>query len=159
MPTTVLFVCLGNICRSPTAEGVMQKLVDDNTLSHDIHIDSAGTGGWHVGDRADSRMRGHAIKRGIELTSIGRQIKAGNLKNFDYIIGMDDSNIQNIKRLDTSGTFDHKIFRMVDFCSRISCSEVPDPYYGGEAGFELVIDILEDACDGLLKKVRAEQGL
>lgn len=157
MSVKLLFVCLGNICRSPTAEAVMQKLVDDNGLSDIIELDSAGTGNWHVGERADSRMRSHASKRGIELTSIARQIKPRDLKTFDYIIGMDDSNIQNIKRLDSSGKYADKIYSMVGFCSDGSYSEVPDPYFGGAAGFELVLDILDDACNGLLKKVREDR--
>ena len=135
----------------------MQKMVDDSGLSDQIMIDSAGTGDWHVGDRADARMRTHANKRGLELTSISRQIQPADLADFDYIIGMDPSNIKNIKRLDKDGAFSDKIHLMVDFCSNGNYSEVPDPYFGGAAGFELVLDILEDACAGFLKVIRQER--
>ncbi len=153
MPTTrVLFVCLGNICRSPTAEGVMQHLVDQ--AGADIELDSAGTGGWHAGERADARMRKHASKRGYDLTSRARAFDRGvDFEAFDLIVAMDDDNLANLRRQDRQGRYAHKLVKMTDYCSRHREREVPDPYYGGPDGFERVIDIIEDAAEGLLREL------
>ena len=159
MKTKILFVCLGNICLSPSAEGVMQRLVDDEGLNDRIFIDSAGTNGWHVGERADARMRSHAKRRGLELTSISRKLIPSDLEAFDYVVGMDPDNVCNVRKLDRAGTYADKIHLMVDFCRKTKESEVPDPYYGGDAGFERVLDILEDACAGFLEHVRKERGI
>ncbi len=155
----VLFVCLGNICRSPAAEGVMNKYIDIHNLSSYIQCDSAGTSSYHSGSKADSRMRNTAIKRGYDLLSISRQLQYDDLIHFDYIIAMDDSNFHNIRYLDPEGTFHHKVFRLCDFCSDTSTREVPDPYYGGDQGFERVLNILEDGCNGLLSRIREEEKL
>lgn len=152
-PQRVLFVCLGNICRSPSAEGVFADLIKKRGLESLFEIDSAGTAGYHVGERADPRMRDHASRRGIELTSLSRKLIPADLEKFDYILGMDDSNMLNIRRLDPQGKYASKIYKMTDFCSIHSHDEVPDPYYGGEAGFELVLDILDDACTGFLDAI------
>ncbi len=149
----VLFVCLGNICRSPSAEAVMKSLIDQRNLSSRVSCDSAGTYGGHAGEPADARMRKHAALRGYDLTSRSRQITPSDLKEFDLIVGMDSQNIRDIKRLDREGAYSEKIVKMTDFCSRSADSEVPDPYYGGAAGFEHVLDLLEDSCEGLLSKV------
>jgi protein-tyrosine phosphatase len=152
--TRVLFVCLGNICRSPAAEGVFLDLLQRENLGEQFEVDSAGTGHWHVGKRADSRMRAAAAQRGIELFSRARQIKPNDLEHFDWIITMDDSNLAAVRGLDPSGTYHAKIVPLTSHCSRFKCSEVPDPYYGGEQGFHHVLDLLEDACAGLLKRLR-----
>jgi len=151
----VLFVCLGNICRSPAAEGVMKKLVKDSGLDDEILVDSAGTGGWHIGELPDERMRKHALKRNITLDSKARQFDSEkDFQNFDYIIGMDDSNMKNILSFEISKNCKDKIFKMTDFKQRLQWDTVPDPYYGGEDGFEQVLDIVEDASRGLLKHIR-----
>ena len=148
----VLFICLGNICRSPSAEAVMTSLSEKNNLSEKIAVDSAGIIGWHSGEPADARMRTHARKRGYELTSLSRQFKPDiDFKKFDYVITMDNQNYQDLRSMDPDNIYGDKIYKMTDFCTRFSVKEVPDPYYGGEQGFEHVLDLLEDACDGLLK--------
>jgi protein-tyrosine phosphatase len=147
----VLFVCLGNICRSPTAEGVFQHLVDQ--AGADIEIDSAGTGGWHAGERADARMREHAAKRGYDLTSRARKVVREDYENFDLLVAMDDSNLRDLKRQYPQGRYTHKLVKMTDYCRHHRQREVPDPYYGGAQGFELVLDIIEDASQGLLDEL------
>lgn len=146
----ILFVCLGNICRSPSAEAVMTRLVAQLNLSDHIFCDSAGTISTHAGEKADARMRTHAIKRGYNLTSLSRQIKAKDFEYFDYIVAMDTDNIKAIKPFNPKGNFDHKIKLMTDFCNKPNPGYVPDPYYGGAEGFEQVLDILEDGCSGLI---------
>lgn len=152
---SILFVCLGNICRSPSAEGVMKHIITNNKTKHTYHIDSAGIIGVHAGEKADSRMRQHAAQRKYDLTSISRQIQTFDFEEFDYIIGMDNQNIKDLQ-LKSPTQFISKIYKMTDFCTHITAAEVPDPYYGGAAGFELVLDILEDACQGLFQKIEME---
>ncbi len=147
----ILFVCLGNICRSPAAEAVMNTLIAKQKLTDAIHCDSAGTYGGHAGEPADSRMIRHASKRDITITGRSRQIHPADLETYDLIVGMDSSNISNIKALDRFGAYHHKIVKMTDFCTVFTASEVPDPYYGGSEGFEKVLDILEDGCANLLE--------
>ncbi len=157
MDFSVLFVCLGNICRSPVAEAVFRNLVNRNGLNEQISIDSCGIIGFHSGDQADRRMRTVAVKRGIEVTSIARQFdKYNDFDRFDLIIGMDNQNIRDLKRLAQNSEHISKIYRMTDFCTKTKIDEVPDPYYGGEADFNQVLDILEDACEGLLEKIKRE---
>jgi protein-tyrosine phosphatase len=156
--TRVLFVCLGNICRSPAAEGVFVHLLEQQGLSDRFVVDSAGTGGWHVGRRADERMRAAAKRRGIALTSRARQLALGDLHSFDHIVTMDAANLAAVRALALeAGKPDGqaRISAMTDYC-RIHSStlEVPDPYYGGPQGFEHVLDLLEDACSGLLEELR-----
>ena len=152
--TKVLFVCSGNICRSPSAEAVFKKMVEDNGLKDKFEIDSAGTGSWHVGESADRRMQGHAIKRGYNLTSISRRINPHvDFDYFDIIIGMDDYNIYDLKSIAKSNGAIAKIRKMTDFAKEWNYNEIPDPYYGGEEGFELVLDLLEDSCGGLLEEL------
>jgi len=147
----ILFVCLGNICRSPSAEGVMKKLIKDKGLENRVYIDSAGTHGYHEGELPDSRMRAHAARRGYNLDSRSRPVKYSDFFDFDLIIGMDDRNIANLKRMAPDDESVKKIHRMTEYCTRHTLDHVPDPYYGGADGFELVLDLLEDACEGLLK--------
>lgn len=148
----VLFVCLGNICRSPSAEAIFIKMLADKGLTNQFRVDSAGTSGWHNGDKADSRMQKHALKRGYDLISLSRKFYAdSDFNSFDIIVGMDDENIANLKAVATTEEENLKICKMTDYCSKYaSYNEVPDPYYDGDASFELVLDILEDACEGLL---------
>lgn len=152
--TKVLFVCSGNICRSPSAEAVFKKLVEEKGLKDKFEIDSAGTGSWHVGEQADRRMQGHAQKRGYNLTSISRRIDPHvDFDYFDLVIGMDDYNIYDLKSIAKKGEDIAKIKKMTDFAKGYNYEEVPDPYYGGEEGFELVLDLLEDSCGGLLEEL------
>jgi len=147
----ILFVCLGNICRSPSAEGIMKKLVKEKGLENQIYIDSAGLLDYHEGNLPDSRMRAHAARRGYNLDSRSRPVKYNDFFDFDLIIGMDDRNIANLKRLAPDDESAKKIHRMTEYCTRHNIDHVPDPYYGGADGFELVLDLLEDACENLLK--------
>lgn len=154
MKKRVLFVCLGNICRSPAAEAVFAHLVKKVGVSENFIIDSAGTGGWHVGSPADYRMRRHAVKRGIEVTSIARQFNPEvDFEQFDLIIAMDDENVKNLQRMAGNSSDKAKIKKMTDYRQQYNYDIVPDPYYGGDEGFELVLDLLEDAGKGLLKQL------
>lgn len=155
----VLFVCLGNICRSPSGEGVFKALVEKEGMADSFFIDSAGTCAYHVGEPADSRMRKHASARKIRLTSRSRQFSPGDFETFDYILAMDYSNYQEIQSQDKTGEFSDKLYMMNDFSSSHKGSDVPDPYYGGDAGFETVLDMLEEACEGLLRVIKDENGL
>ncbi len=151
MGKRILFVCLGNICRSPSAEAVMNGLIKREGLAKEIECDSAGILSYHTGESADRRMQSHAIQRGYKLTSISRMVNPKeDFNNFDMIIGMDDQNIKDLKSLTRTKNDLKKIYKMTDFCRESDIKQVPDPYYGGEGGFELVLDILEDACRGLL---------
>jgi len=152
----ILFVCLGNICRSSSAEEVMRTLVKREGLEHEIEVDSAGILSYHEGELPDSRMRMHAYHRGYNLTHRSRPVCTQDFFDFDLIVGMDDRNIQDLKDRAPSPEAEQKIRRMTDFCRTKQVDHVPDPYYGGAQGFELVLDILEDACGGLLEEVRKE---
>jgi len=151
--TEILFICMGNICRSPSAEAVMQALVKKRGLEKEILCDSAGTIDYHMGNPADARMQEHAVLRGYELNSISRPFEEDDFEKFDLIITMDEDNYQQIQWNDQSNKYAEKIRRMTEFCSSKTVSEVPDPYYSGEQGFENVLDILEDACHGLLEYI------
>ena len=152
----ILFVCLGNICRSSSAEEVMRTLVKREGLEEKIEVDSAGILNYHQGELPDSRMRMHAYHRGYELTHRSRPVCTEDFLNFDMIIGMDDRNIQDLKDRAPSPEAEKKIHRMTDYCRTKLVDYVPDPYYGGAQGFETVLDILEDACEGLLEEIRKE---
>ena len=154
MPHKLLFVCLGNICRSPAAENIMNHIAQKNHLSKSIICDSAGTSSYHIGSSPDRRMNAAAKQKlGIELAGFARQFQKSDLKDFDLILAMDKENYGNILDLDPSGEYHHKVRLMCDYCSHHTISEVPDPYYGGESGFSQVIDLLVDACEGLLKEL------
>ncbi|MAH58892.1 MAG: protein tyrosine phosphatase [Synechococcus sp. ARS1019] len=155
MTKSLLFVCLGNICRSPAAEGVFLHLLDQRGLNDQFIVDSAGTGGWHVGNPADRRMQAAANKRGIQLPSRARQISLDDLRTFDLVLTMDDANLAAVRSLaDEAGSqATATIQPMLSFSTAFSETEVPDPYYGGEAGFEHVLDLLEDACSNLLDDI------
>ncbi|XP_021722103.1 uncharacterized protein LOC110689642 isoform X2 [Chenopodium quinoa] len=163
-PFSVLFVCLGNICRSPAAEGVFRDLVKKRGLDSNFTIDSAGTIGYHEGNPADSRMRSTAKRRGIEITSISRPIRPSDFRDFDLILAMDKSNRADIleafdkwkQRNNLPPDADKKVKLMCSYCKKHDETEVPDPYYGGQQGFEKVIDLLEDACESLLESILTE---
>ncbi len=147
----ILFVCLGNICRSPAAEGVMRALVEKRGVAEQFEIDSAGTYSGHAGDLPDARMRAAAARRGYNLTHRARLIQIEDFDYFDRIIVMDDYNYETVHRLTPTRESSMKIDRMTDFCrSHPDTHYVPDPYYEGHEGFEIVLDLLEDACEGLL---------
>lgn len=146
----ILFVCLGNICRSSSAEGVMKHLVKEAGLEKEFEIDSAGILSYHQGELPDSRMRAHAARRGYDLVHRSRPVCTDDFEHFDLIIGMDDRNIDDLKDRAPSVAACEKIHRMTEFCTRMVADHVPDPYYGGAEGFEYVFDVLEDACAGLL---------
>lgn len=150
----ILFVCLGNICRSSSAEEVMRTLVKEAGLEKEIEVDSAGILNYHEGELPDSRMRMHACHRGYVLTHRSRPVRTEDFFDFDLIVGMDDRNIQDLKDRAPSLDAEEKIRRMTDFCRNTSADYVPDPYYGGAQGFEHVLDILEDACAGLLEELK-----
>ena len=152
--TQILFVCLGNICRSPSAEAVMNAFVKRQGLEDEIKVDSAGILAWHSGEPADRRMQTHATERGYELTGVSRQITIDDFEKFDVIIGMDHENMRDLRALDTENKYIDKLYMMTGFCRSIPADSVPDPYYGGATGFENVLDILEDACGGLLDGIK-----
>ncbi|MFR6415848.1 low molecular weight protein-tyrosine-phosphatase [Alistipes shahii] len=152
MKTRILFVCLGNICRSPAAEGIMRRIVERRGLSGTFGIDSAGTYGGHRGELPDPRMRSAASRRGYALTHRSRQVGEEDFDRFDMIVAMDDMNYESLNRLAPSREAARKIFRMAEFCRRHpDRTYVPDPYYEGHEGFELVLDMLEDGCEGILE--------
>ncbi len=154
MTQKLLFVCLGNICRSPAAENIMNHLIEQEGLTEQFSCDSAGTGGWHVGALPDRRMRGAAKERGLDFVGSARQFEAIDLREFDLILAMDKDNYRNILALDPQGKYRDKVKMMCDYCQTHNDKEVPDPYYGGADGFNYVIDLLFDACSGLLKSLK-----
>ena len=151
----VLFVCLGNICRSPAAEAIFIDLLEKKGLTHRFIVESAGTGRWHIGKKADSRMRIAAERRNIKILSRARQITREDFEKFNYIVAMDDSNFRNIQDLKnrTSATDFSSIKKIQNFRSVFNEQEVPDPYFGGDEGFDYVLDILEDSVNGFLESV------
>lgn len=149
----VLFICLGNICRSPAAEGIFKSFAEKEGLADRFEVDSAGMHGYHQGERADARMRECASRRGYDLTSRSRPFNSDDYERFDYIIGMDNSNIADLKRR-VPAEYHYKISKMSDYCIEHAADSIPDPYYGGLSGFDHVLDLLEDASAQLLKKLR-----
>jgi protein-tyrosine phosphatase len=147
VPTRVLFVCMGNICRSPTAEAVMRSLVEERGLDGDVEVDSAGTTRYHAGDRPDSRAVAAAARRGVAVSGRARQVTPADFAQFDLLVAMDEENRRDLLRVAPPGT-EHKVRRLADV-------DVPDPYYGGPHGFDHVLDLVEAACRGLLDEVRA----
>jgi protein-tyrosine phosphatase len=154
----ILFVCLGNICRSPTAEGVMRELLRREGLGESFTLDSAGTGAWHVGESPDPRASAAARARGIVLSGHARQIEREDFKRFDLIVAMDRANLRDLQRLAPDDGARAKVQLLRDFDPAVKGPmDVPDPYYGGEDGFERVLDLTEDACRGLLVELRLSE--
>jgi protein-tyrosine phosphatase len=154
----LLFVCLGNICRSPTAEGVMRSLVVREGLEDQIELDSAGTGAWHVGSSPDRRARGAASGRGIELDGRGRQVEPEDFERFDLLLAMDRENAMELRALARGDGERSKVRLLREFDPESAGRgdlEVPDPYYGAAGGFEEVLDLVQAACEGLLAEIRS----
>jgi protein-tyrosine phosphatase len=156
-PFRVLFVCLGNICRSPTAEGTMRALVLDAGLQKEIEIDSAGTGGWHVGSPPDGRASAAAARRGFALDGAARRVRAADFDDFDLLLAMDSSNREDLRALagEDERRAKVRLLREFDPAAAGGDLDVPDPYYGPGDGFERVLDMVDAACRGLLAQIRA----
>lgn len=153
--TSILFVCTGNICRSVTAEGIFRKMTNDAGLGHLILSDSAGTHGYHIGDAPDPRAQAAARRRGYDLSRLrARKIEQRDFERFDLLIAMDDEHYRTLARMAGEQGAEHKLKMMMSYARRATHSVVPDPYYGGPDGFDLVLDLLEDSCEGLLGQVR-----
>lgn len=155
----VLFVCLGNICRSPTAEGVMAKFVEDAELKDNVQLDSAGTGGWHIGSSPDARAGATAAARGIKLDGSARQITAQDFEDFDLILAMDHANLRDLQEMAPPGSGAQiRLLREFDPASSSEWNlDVPDPYEGGEKGFSHALDLIEAACAGLVDDLRRRE--
>jgi len=152
----VLFVCLGNICRSPTAHGVFESLVRQRGLTDRVEVDSCGTSGWHVGEAPDSRSTEEAARRGYTLGSLrGRQVRATDFLTFDYILAMDRQNMQDLRTLSPDDYSGH-LGLFLDFAENVDIREVPDPYYGGDDGFSHVLDLIEAASEGLVRELHRQ---
>jgi len=158
-PIRVLFVCLGNICRSPLAEAVFRHLVEERGWADRFDIDSAGTSGWHRGAPPDARSAETARRRGIEVAGASRKAVAADLRRFHYVIAMDEENLDALRELQASAGGTAQVRRLREFEPRAASLDVPDPYYGGPRGFEDVHDIVERGCAGLLAHIAAEHGL
>ena len=158
--TRLLFICLGNICRSPAANAIMQHIVDEAGLASQFEIDSAGIGPWHVGQLPDSRMRKYGAARGYRIDHIARQFDARHdFSWFDFIVVMDDDNYRNICSQSRGDADRRKVVRMSDhFVRHKGAGCVPDPYYGGKPDFELALDLIEDGCQGLLEALTKGDG-
>ncbi len=155
--TRILFVCLGNICRSPSAETIFRDLAQKHHLS--VEVDSAGTSAWHEGEPADLRMRHAASKRGYQINGTSRPFKHEDFDRFDLIVAMDDRNFHDLRQQARTIEEEKKIVRMADFMVKHTFDHIPDPYYGGADGFNLVIDLLEDASEGLIEKLLHPAGI
>ena len=155
-PFRILFVCMGNICRSPTAHGVFRKKVADAGLAEVIEVDSAGTHNYHPGSPPDRRSQAYAAKRGYDFADLrARQIRSADFELYDLILAMDEENLATVNA-DCPSLYRGKIRRLTEYCLRfVDSDEVPDPYYGGAQGFERVLDLVEDACDGLMQRLKA----
>lgn len=154
MKYKILFVCLGNICRSSAAEEIMRQKIRKSGVEDSFFVDSAGLISYHQGEMADPRMRMHAKRRGYDITHLSRLVKQQDFYDFDLIVGMDASNIDRLHCLCPTVEDESKIVMMTDYCMEKVADHVPDPYYGGASGFENVLDILEDACEGLMMKLK-----
>ena len=155
-PYKIVFVCLGNICRSPTAEGVFQHLVNEQGLQSYFYVDSAGTSAYHIGEPANSKSQNKANEHGVELRSRARRFDSDDLKEFDLIVAMDRENLKNIKALDGAEIYEEKIVLLREFDPNPGDGEVPDPYYGGMDGFQNVFNIVKRSCENLLGDLKGK---
>jgi len=153
----ILFLCMGNICRSPAAHCVFQALVDEAGLTEQFDVESAGTIGFHVGHSPDSRMQQAMRARGIPIIGRSKQLDSFDLEYYDLILAMDNDNLAGARALDRKGVYHEKIKLFCEYCTEHSETEVPDPYYGGDRGFEHVMDLIEDGCQNLLRQLTAER--
>jgi len=152
----ILFVCMGNICRSPTAQGVFQRLLEQTGLANEIKIDSAGTHAYHVGNPPDPRAQSVAMRRGIDLSTIrARRVARDDFEMYDFILAMDQENLSALRTI-CPPEHSHKLRLFLDFAPELKVGDVPDPYYGGATGFEQVLDLVEIASEGLLRHLRRE---
>ncbi len=150
----VLFICMGNICRSPTAHGVFEKLLEDEGLSHVVEVDSAGTHAYHVGEAPDRRATETALRRGVRLDHLrARKVHIDDFALFDYVLAMDEENLANLRRL-CPPQYGDRVRLFLDFADDAPTREVPDPYYGGQSGFDFVLDLVESASVGLLADIK-----
>lgn len=155
----LLFVCMGNICRSPTAEGVFSALVQQQGLSEFIKVDSAGTHAFHISEPPDIRAQRAAQKRNVDLSSLrARKAITNDFHEFDYILAMDRSNYEDLESISPED-LRHKLHLFLDFAPHLETRDVPDPYYGGPSGFERVLDMIEDASSGLLEYLKQKHSL
>jgi protein-tyrosine phosphatase len=157
-PTKLLFVCLGNICRSPTGEGVMRHLVEEAGIADQFEIDSAGTGNWHLGEGPDRRSVAAAAARGITIGGHARQVTGADFEHYDYILAADEYNFRDLQAIAPTDEDEAKVHMLREFdeLSTPDDYDVPDPYYGGPSGFDDVIDLVEAACRGLLDEILAK---
>jgi protein-tyrosine phosphatase len=152
----ILFVCMGNICRSPTAEGVMRRLIEDAGLAGRVEVESAGTGAWHAGQPPDARATVAAGRRGVTLEGAARQVRASDFRRFDLLVALDRSNLRELLAQAPDEEAAEKVRLLREFDPAAAGDlDVPDPYYGGDRGFETVLDMVEAACRGLLEDLRA----
>ncbi len=154
--TKVLFVCTGNICRSPTAEGVFRAVAKREGMADEVHVESAGTGDYHVGEAPDRRAQTAAKARGYDLDGCARQVRLEDFSTFDYILAMDRDNLRWLLR-NCPARYQDRVRLFLEFAKDAEVDEVPDPYYGGAAGFERVLDLIEEASEGLLHEIRRER--
>ncbi len=153
---SILFVCLGNICRSPAAEGLLRHMVEKGDIKHPIHVESRGLGDWHQGQLPDVRMREAAGSRGVLLVSRAKKIENDDFDRFDYILVADQKVLAEVYRYAKSPDHKAKIHLITHFSSIYKDEPIPDPYYEGDAGFERVLDMLEDSCQGLLHHIKSQ---
>ena len=159
MDTKVLFVCLGNICRSPTAQGVFQKLIDEENMRQRFYLDSAGTHAYHIGEPPDKRSQDSALRRGVDLSKLrARRVVVDDFHRFEYIVAMDEQNFQSLMEMCPS-EHQRKISLFMEYAPDLKQTSVPDPYYGGLSGFEKVLDLVEIAARGLLVRIKEDKGL
>lgn len=157
-PYRILFVCMGNICRSPAGECVMRSMGEEEGLAEDIECDSAGTINYHAGNAPDARMRKAAKARGIRIDGAARQVRMSDFSDFDLILTMDEENFANVERMRGGEGGKAVVRRFCELLTEHDDAEVPDPYYGGDAGFEYVLDLLEDGCAELIRKFKETGG-
>ena len=157
---SVLMICTGNICRSPMAEGVLRQLAQDAGLAEFIQVDSAGTTDYHQGEAPDRRAQAASIRRGVDISAQqARQVRTDDIERFDYIMAMDQSHMQYLKRLSRHSELASKLYLFADFAAGNTAREVDDPYYGGTEGFEQALDLIEQSAQGLLAHIRRQHGL